>query len=62
MACQPFVSSLTEMKMGASEMPLQLEFDYRFSGSIKKSLKRHTLLALVHTTHTPLSLQTTLTV
>ena len=54
--------------MGASEMPLQLEFDYRFSRSIKERLKGsalnhiQTLLALVNTSHTPLSLQlTTLT-
>ena len=45
--------------------PLQLEFDYKFSRSIKERLKRqcfkhiHTLLALVNTTHIPLSQQRT---
>ena len=31
---------MTELKMGASEMPLELEFDYWFSRSIKERLKR----------------------
>ena len=31
---------IIEMKMGASDMPLQLEFDYRLSRSIKERLKR----------------------
>ena len=30
---------ITEMKMGASDMPLRLEFDNRLSRSIKKRLK-----------------------
>ena len=37
---QSTICIITEMKMGASEMPLQLEFDYRFSRSIKESLKK----------------------
>ena len=31
---------IIEIKMGASEMPFQLEFDYRLSRSIKERLKR----------------------
>lgn len=33
-------NTFSEMRTGASDMPLQLEFDYRFSRSIKESLKR----------------------
>ena len=48
--------------MGASDMSLQLVFDYRFTGSIKDAWKGnalnqiHTLLALVHNNHTLLPL------
>ena len=55
--------------MGASEMPLGLEFDY--TGFAVDQQRMHekgsalnhirTVLVLVHTTHTPFPLQTTLT-
>ena len=36
-------NTFSEMRTGASDMPLQLEFDYRFSRSIKERLKRQCL-------------------
>ena len=55
---------IIEMNMGASDMPLQLEFDYRFSRSIKRYLKRQCSTpylyfahSISYTTHTPVSLQ-----
>ena len=33
-------NTFSEMRTGASDMPLQLEFDYRFSRAIKEGLKR----------------------
>ena len=33
-------NTFSEMRTGASDMPLQLEFDYRFSRAIKERLKR----------------------
>ena len=33
-------NTFSEMRMGASDMPFQLEFDYRFSRAIKERLKR----------------------
>lgn len=33
-------NTFSEMRSGATDTPLQLEFDYRFSGAIKERLKR----------------------
>ena len=33
-------NTFSEMRSGATDMPLQLEFDYRFSRAIKERLKR----------------------
>ena len=33
-------NTFSEMRHGATDMPLQLEFDYRFSRTIKERLKR----------------------
>ena len=33
-------NTFSEMRSGAFDMPLQLEFDYRFSRAIKERLKR----------------------
>lgn len=61
-------NTFSEMRTGASDMPLQLEFDYRFSRAIKERLKRQCSTPYSYFTssgsyypHTPLYLQTTLT-
>ena len=33
-------NTFSEMRSGATDMPTQLEFDYRFSRAIKEKLKR----------------------
>jgi len=33
-------NTFSEMRSGATDMPIQLEFDYRFSRAIKERLKR----------------------
>jgi len=43
-------NTFSEMRSGATDMPLQLEFDYRFSMAIKKQLKKEcfTPFCLLH--------------
>ena len=42
--------TFSEMRSGASDMPLQLEFDYRFSGAIKEQLKRQYFIPFAYFT------------
>ena len=43
-------NTFSEMRSGATDMPLQLEFDYRFSMAIKERLKRQCFIPFAYFT------------